>query len=838
MSLKGPVRNTLLARSCVSHVSITTALKTRVYTSPYVNAPKRAVGVTSHHMLLRSSGARLRQIRSAEYKLRERQLAWLSKNLFSTDGLTLDEEDENLRKISETYTAAKLAKNQELHDLRSPEGVEVEDDSSDTSPVVPGQSRGMRQSNEDGGLVYVNSYDPSAVLAEYLRCNPALAKDTRRVAKLSVKQEARPPVVSVMGHVDHGKTTLLDALRNASVAASETGGITQRIGAFEVSLGDAEATFVDTPGHEAFKTMRSAAAQATDVIVCVISAPDGIRPQTREVLSLARTMQCPVVVALTKLDMGDADMERLHLELQAEGFTPEDDGGDTQIVPVVAPKGEGLTELVEAISLAAELCDPPPTAPTPSRAEGVVLESDATERTLSVVCLRGSFIPQMPVVCGQGAYVVQRIVSSVGDTLKQTKPSQPVQLVVREAGAAVAGAGRGGNALLPVGGSPVVQVPTAAEAKAVATHLLKAGRSTSGSATVATKSLRSFVDAMERMRRSDVLDLVTIVDADGEIQGVDEGGAIAAHATLGSGGRVVGKKVVPRIFLNVVLVADSHGSLAAAVQELDKLPVCEVCLRVIAAETVGAAIPLSVLRMAEHAGAMVLAFRCDPSGESEPNPRPPPVFTALPTGRCHAYCYPSSAPSPGLFDRVYRCDRKRFDPMVTGVAPPQHKPFEGNLPVFQFEVLYDLLHFARAMLEYQLPVATRLVQRGQAHVQAVFPKSWSVEERQMMREGMLEKFEVAGCACESGLLLRTAPRIEVIRQQRVILYASKLYSLRHFKKEVDEIESGKECGIAISGYLPQVGDKIRFLGIEYEFRSLEDSVGAMEAAGPSPDQAK
>lgn len=257
----------------------------------------------------------LRERKSAEYLLRAKQLAWLQKNFISTDGLVLADDDEALNKIGEYYQYHHTRIMEQRHNLALPDGVEP----IKTQPEIDTQ--------HSTGLVYVDPSDPHAVLAEYLRCNPAIASNKAKASKLQVTYTPRPPIVSVMGHVDHGKTTLLDALRNASVAESEVGGITQSIGAFEVMLGTATATFIDTPGHAAFAQMRTAAAMATDVVVLVVASTDYLQPQSREVLDLARERQVPVVVALSKVDLAPPDMDRLYNELEEEGFIAEARGG-------------------------------------------------------------------------------------------------------------------------------------------------------------------------------------------------------------------------------------------------------------------------------------------------------------------------------------------------------------------------------------------------------------------------------------------------------------------------------------------------------------------------------
>jgi translation initiation factor IF-2 len=242
--------------------------------------------------------------------------------------------------------------------------------------------------------------------------------------------EPRPPVVSVMGHVDHGKTSLLDALRKSNVAAGEAGGITQHIGAYSVSTPRGLITFLDTPGHEAFTAMRARGAQATDITILVVAADDGVMPQTKEAINHARAAKVPIVVAINKCDKPEAQPERVRRELSELGLVPEEWGGDTLISEVSAHTKQGLDDLLERVLLQAELLNLRANPDKP--ASGIVVEAQLDRGkgpVATVLVTEGTLRPGDVVLAGAGYGKVRAMHDSQGRQLKQAGPAMPAALI-------------------------------------------------------------------------------------------------------------------------------------------------------------------------------------------------------------------------------------------------------------------------------------------------------------------------------------------------------------------------------------------------------------------------
>jgi translation initiation factor IF-2 len=242
--------------------------------------------------------------------------------------------------------------------------------------------------------------------------------------------KSRPPVITVMGHVDHGKTTLLDAIRKTEVTASEAGGITQHIGAYQVKVNGQKITFLDTPGHEAFTSMRARGAQATDIAILVVAADDGIMPQTIEAINHAKSAGVPIIVAINKMDRPNAQPDRVKQELMNHGLIPEDWGGDTVCVPVSALKGENLDELLEMIVLTAEMEElkANPTRP----ANGIIVEAELDRGrgpVATILIKNGTLKVGDAIVAGLASGRVRAMINDQGERVEEAGPATPVEVL-------------------------------------------------------------------------------------------------------------------------------------------------------------------------------------------------------------------------------------------------------------------------------------------------------------------------------------------------------------------------------------------------------------------------
>jgi translation initiation factor IF-2 len=241
----------------------------------------------------------------------------------------------------------------------------------------------------------------------------------------------RPPVVTIMGHVDHGKTTLLDAIREAAVVETEAGGITQHIGAYQAEVDGRRITFLDTPGHEAFTAMRARGAKVTDIAVLVVAADDGVMPQTKASISHARAAEVPIVVAVNKIGLPDANADRVLTELATEGLQPEEWGGDVQIARVSAKQGEGLDDLLERILLVAD-AELDLRANPNAEASGPIIESrlDVGRGPVATMLIhRGTLKVGDAIVAGDAWGRVRALYDYRGERIQESRPGEPVEIL-------------------------------------------------------------------------------------------------------------------------------------------------------------------------------------------------------------------------------------------------------------------------------------------------------------------------------------------------------------------------------------------------------------------------
>ena len=257
-----------------------------------------------------------------------------------------------------------------------------------------------------------------------------LEEDLANLIKYKDERKTRPPVITVMGHVDHGKTTLLDFIRKTKVVEGEAGGITQHIGAYQVETSKGLLTFIDTPGHAAFSSMRARGANTTDIVILVVAANDGIKPQTEEAINHAKAADVSIVVAINKIDLDGADIDKVKGDLAAKDLTPEDWGGTIQMVPVSALKGDGIDDLLERIALEAEILELK--AHYEGAAQGVVIESELDKFRGSVATFliqNGTLKVGDLVVSGNSMGKIKSIINSDGQKIKSAGPSAAVEVL-------------------------------------------------------------------------------------------------------------------------------------------------------------------------------------------------------------------------------------------------------------------------------------------------------------------------------------------------------------------------------------------------------------------------
>ena len=502
----------------------------------------------------------------------------------------------------------------------------------------------------------------------------------------------RPPVVTVMGHVDHGKTTLLDQIRSANVVGDEAGGITQHIGAYQTERDGRRLTFIDTPGHEAFTAMRARGAGSTDIVVLVVAADDGVMPQTIEAINHARAADVPIVVAVNKVDRDNAEPQRVLTQLAEHELVPEAWGGETVTVEVSALQGLGIEDLIENLSVIAEVEDL--RADPEGRAQGVVLEShlDVGRGSVATILVQsGTLKVGDPLVAGAAWGRVRALIDDHGRQVKEAGPSTPVEVL------------------------GLSDVAEAGDRFVVAPNEKVAGR-------VAEK--RSHFKRQANIGRD-------------------------AHA-LSSGARL--EDIFEQIqkgeaaTLNLVVKADVNGSLEAVCESLKRLERDDVKLAFVHRAVGG--ITENDIQLAGASNATIVGF----------NVRP---------------------------------DRKARE-----FAEAE------KVEIRTYEVIYQLLEDVESAMVGMLAPEFEEVVTGDAEVREIFS---------IPRIG-----KIAGCYVQNGTITRGS-KVRFLREGTII-WKGEVRSLRRFKEDVRDVQSGYECGIGLSDFQDlKEGDVIE----TYDERELE-----------------
>jgi translation initiation factor IF-2 len=366
------------------------------------------------------------------------------------------------------------------------------------------------------------------------------------------KLSERPPVVTIMGHVDHGKTSLLDVIRKTRITELEAGGITQHIGAYHVTTDKGQIAFLDTPGHEAFTAMRARGAQVTDIVVLVVAADDGVMPQTIEAINHARAADVPIIIAINKIDKANADPDRVKRELSENGLTPEDWGGDTIFVNVSAKENTGIDELLEMILLQAEVLELKANADKPAVGHVVEAKIDSGRGAVATVLVRdGTLRNGDPVVCGVHFGKIRAMLSDTGLAVESAGPSIPVEVL--------------GLSGVPMAGDELIALTDEKSAKQVSMHRLQKQRTKE----LAQSSRLSLDKLYEQMQQGDLKEL------------------------------------------NLLIKADVHGSIEALVDSLTKLSNEEVNVSVVHSAT--GTIAESDISLAKVSNAIVIGFNIRPT---------------------------------------------------------------------------------------------------------------------------------------------------------------------------------------------------------------------------------
>jgi translation initiation factor IF-2 len=370
---------------------------------------------------------------------------------------------------------------------------------------------------DSGMMATINQaldFDTASLIASEFEYNVEnVAFDAESVLEVEHEAQAddsmqpRPPVVTIMGHVDHGKTSLLDAIRQTNVTAQEAGGITQHIGAYRVDVHGKRVTFLDTPGHEAFTAMRARGAKVTDMVVLVVAADDGVMPQTVEAINHARAAGVPIIVAINKIDKPEANIERIKQGLADYGLVAEDWGGDTICVPVSAKTKEGIPALLEMLLLQADILELK--ANPEMRARGTLVEATLDRgrgAVATVLVQEGTLKIGDPFVCGGNYGRVRAMIDDKGRKVESAGPSTPVEIL--------------GLQGIPDAGNPFVAVTDEATARQVAEHR----RGKQREADLVKTAKVSLEDLYQQIQAGDVKELRVVIKADvqGSVEALTE----------------------------------------------------------------------------------------------------------------------------------------------------------------------------------------------------------------------------------------------------------------------------------------------------------------------------
>jgi len=510
----------------------------------------------------------------------------------------------------------------------------------------------------------------------------------------STDTEPRSPVVTVMGHVDHGKTSLLDALRHANVVSGEAGGITQHIGAYQVTSPESgkKITFIDTPGHAAFTAMRARGAKVTDIVVLVVAADDGVMPQTVEAINHAKAAKVPMIVAINKIDKPDAKPERVRTELLQYEVQVESLGGEVVDVEVSAKNKTNLDRLLEMIALQADILDLKTNSARP--AEGTVIEAKLDRGrgpVATVLVQRGTLKVGDIVVAGAETGRVRALISDQGDTIEEAGPSVPVEVL-----------GFNGP---PEAGDRLAVVENEARARQITSYRSHQKRE---NAAASISGMRGSLEQMMSQLKTS------------------------------------GRKEFP-----LIVKADVQGSLEAILGSLEKLGTDEVAARILHAGVGG--ISESDVTLAEGFNAAIIGFSVRANKEAA-----------------------AAAKRNGIEIRYYN-------------------------------IIYDLVDDVKKAMSGLLAPTLRETMLGNAQILEVFNIS--------------KVGKVAGCRVTDGTVERGA-NVRLIRDN-VVVHEGKLSTLKRFKDEVKEVQSGQECGMAFENYYDmRVGDVIECYRVESIQRSL------------------